>query len=304
MAKTLIVGATGHLGQEVVKACKTAGDEIHALVRPETRKDAKKMRGLEAAKAKVHEGDLKNYDSLVKACQAVDNVVSMIGSMQIGDEMPLIKAVKEAGVKRFIPSDFGLDPAATGPKSCVVFDGKSMMHKAIKEASIPYTFVHTNGFFSYWVMTLGDLTKIMGGKLPPAEVNIYGDGNVKGSFVSTSDIAAVTARVLNDSKMQNKEVRIIANTMTQNELVNLWQKMSGKSVKKVPVSAEDLEKIIATSTAPDQVMMMVLAQLHRSMWIRGDGVRRAGAAQDATTLYPDIKLQTVEQAFAQALKAA
>jgi uncharacterized protein YbjT (DUF2867 family) len=35
MAKTLIVGATGHLGQEVVKACAAAGNEIHALVRPE-----------------------------------------------------------------------------------------------------------------------------------------------------------------------------------------------------------------------------------------------------------------------------
>ncbi len=46
-------------------------------------------------------------------------------------------------------------------------------------------------------------------------------------------------------------------------------------------------------------MMLVLAQLHRSVWIRGDAVKRAATAQDATQLYPDIKLQTVAEAFAQ-----
>ena len=299
MAKTLIVGATGHLGQEMVKACAAAGNEIHALVRPETRNDINKMKGLKAARATLHEGDLKRYDSLLAACKAVDNVVSTVGGMQIGDELALIKAVKEAGVKRFIPSDFGLDPAAAGPNSCVLFDAKAMIHQAIKAASIPYTFVHANGFFSYWVRTLGDLTKLMGDQLPPAAVNIYGDGNVKGSFASLADIAAVTARALNDANMQNKEVRIIANTRTQNELVDLWQKQSGRTVKKTRVSAQDLETIIASSTTPEQGMLLVLAQLHRSVWIRGDAVKRAGAAQDATRLYQDIKLQTVEEAFAQ-----
>jgi uncharacterized protein YbjT (DUF2867 family) len=298
MAKTLIVGATGHLGQEMVKACAAAGNAIHALVRPETKKDATKMKALQAAKATIHEGDLKRYDSLLAACQAVDNVVSTVGGMEIGEEPNLIKAVKEAGVKRFVPSDFGLDPAATGPNSCVLFDAQAMMHETIKQASIPYTFVHANGFFSYWIRTLGDLTKLMEDTLPPAEVNIYGDGTVKGSFASIADIATVTARALNDPKMRNQEVRIIANTLTQNELVDLWQKQSSRIVKKTRVSAQDLEKIIASSTTPEQGMMLVLAQLHRSVWIRGDCVKRAGTAQDSGELYPDIKLQTVAEAFA------
>ena len=71
--------------------------------------------------------------------------------------------------------------------------------------------------------------------------------------------------------------------------------------KKVKVSAADMEKTIASSTAPDQGMLLVLTQLHRSMWIRGDGVKRAGSALDATALYPDIKVQTVEQGLAQLL---
>src|SRR5438128_6248219 len=207
----------------MVKACKKQGNEVHALVRPATRGDATKMKTLEAVGATIHEGDLKDYGSLVKACKAVDNVISVIGSFQIGEEGPLVNAVKEAGVKRFIPSDYGLDPAAAGPGSCVLFDGKSAIHKSIKESAIPYTFVHTSGFFSYWVFSLGDLTKLGGGKLPPAEVNVYGEGNVKGSFVGLPDIAAVTVRALNDSKMHNKEVRMIAQAHAQKEIDEWWQ---------------------------------------------------------------------------------
>lgn len=43
----------------------------------------------------------------------------------------------------------------------------------------------------------GDLTKLGAGQLPPAEVDVHGDGNAKGSFVRVPDIAAVTA--LNDT---------------------------------------------------------------------------------------------------------
>jgi uncharacterized protein YbjT (DUF2867 family) len=57
MARILIVGATGDLGQELVKACKKQGNEVHALVRSGTRRDPTKMKPLEAAGATVHEGE-------------------------------------------------------------------------------------------------------------------------------------------------------------------------------------------------------------------------------------------------------
>src|SRR5687767_3486801 len=150
MPKTLIVGATGHLGQELVKACKAQGNEVHALVRPATRKDAPRMKPLDAAGATIHEGDLDNPASLLPACKAVDNVVSAVGLMQIAGQAALVKAAKEAGVKRFVPSDFGLDPKVTGPGSCLLFDWKASIHETVKKEGVPYTFVHTGGFFSFW----------------------------------------------------------------------------------------------------------------------------------------------------------
>lgn len=297
MAKTLVVGATGHLGQELVKACKAQGDEVHALVRAATREDVQKMKPLDAAGATIHEGELDDVGALVRACKAVDNVISAVGSMQIGIQAPLVKAVKEAGVKRFIPSDFGLDPKVAGPGSCLAFDWKAGVHESIKQAGIPYTFVHTGGFFSYWVVALGDLTKLGAGPLPPAEVIVYGDGNVKGSFSSVADIAAITARAVNDAALRNREIRIASNPTTQNELIELWRRKSGKAVKTLTLSADGLEKIIASSTAPEQGMMLVVAQLHRSLWIRGDSTKPAAVALDAQQVYPDVAFETIEQGF-------
>jgi len=298
MARILVVGPTGHLGRELVKACSQQGHEAHALVRPATRKDPAKMHALQAAGATIHEGDLKDYDSLLRACRSADIVISAVGGLQIGDEGALVKAVKEAGVQRFVPSDFGLDPAAAGPGSCVLFDAKAAVHKTVKEAGIPYTFIHSNGFFTYWAFSLGDLTRL-GGKLPPEEVSVYGDGNVVGALTSVPDVARVTVRAVSDPRLRNKEIRITANTITQNLLIALWQTTSGRTVKRTSVPAAELEKMIARSTAPDQGATLVVSQLHRSLWIRGDSVKRVPTSLEATEVYPDMKFQTIEQGLAQ-----
>jgi uncharacterized protein YbjT (DUF2867 family) len=296
MARTLIVGATGHLGQEVAKAAHRQGHEVHVLVRPATRKDPARMKALEGLGATIHEGDLADRASVVRAFRAVDNVVSAVGGMQIGDEGALVEAARETGIKRFIPSDFGLDPKAAGPGSCFLFDAKAAVHQSIKAAGVPYTFMHTGGFFSYWVFSLGDLTKL-GGRLPPDEVGVYGEGNVKGSLMSVADVASLTVRALNDPAMENKEVRVIANALTQDELIEVWQRRSGRKPRRTLVSAVEVERVIATSTGPEQAMTRVLMELHRSMWMRGDAVKRLPTSVEATEAYPDLKLQSVEQGF-------
>jgi uncharacterized protein YbjT (DUF2867 family) len=298
MPRTLIVGATGHLGRELVKACQERRSQVHVLVRPATRRDPAKMKPLEGAGATIHEGELADYDSLLRACRAVDVVISAVGGMQIGEEGPLLEAAKEAGVQRFVPSDFGLDPAVTGPGSCVLFDAKAAVQRSIKASGIPYTFIHSNGFFTYWAFTLGDLTRL-GGPLPPPEVNVYGDGNVVGALTSLPDVARVTVRAAHDPLLRNKEIRITANTITQNFLIALWQTTSARTVQRTSVPEHELETIIAGATAPEQAMALIGSQLHRSMWIRGDSVKRVPTALEATEVYPDIEFQTIEQALAQ-----
>lgn len=269
------------------------------MVRPETRLDSVKMKALKAFGATIHEGDLNDYDSLLKACKAVDNVISAV-NWQSGDERTLVQAAKDSHVKRFIPSAFGVDFTIADPGSCLICDNFSAVYKSIIEAGLPHTLVYTGGFFTYWVSTLGDMTRL-GSKLPPAEVNVYGDGRIKGAFVSESDVASVTVRTLNDPKMENKAIQINANTITQNEMIDIWEKMSGRSVRRIPVTSDDIEKIIAESTAPDQRIMLSVAQLQRSYWLRGESVKRSRSTMEAIELYPDMKFQTIQEELARYL---
>ncbi|TGQ23958.1 NmrA family NAD(P)-binding protein, partial [Mesorhizobium sp. M4B.F.Ca.ET.214.01.1.1] len=91
---------------------------------------------------------------------------------------------------------------------------KRAVFDAVREADLPYTVIYTNGFFSTWVATLGDLTRFGSSPLPPDEVTLYGDGNVPATFVSEKDIAAVTMRALEDPDAVRGEIRIAQNKIT------------------------------------------------------------------------------------------
>ncbi|RUY41882.1 NmrA family NAD(P)-binding protein, partial [Mesorhizobium sp. M7A.F.Ca.CA.002.07.1.1] len=77
MTSTLIIGATGLLGSEMAKASARNGDRLHVLVRAATAGDEERLRPLKELGAKIHVGDLDDYDSLVRAASAVDRVISL-----------------------------------------------------------------------------------------------------------------------------------------------------------------------------------------------------------------------------------
>lgn len=85
-----------------------------------------------------------------------------------------------------MPSEFGIDPARMGEAlepGRVTFDEKMRVRKAIEDAKIPFTYVSANCFAGYFV---GNLSQ-MGTLFPPKQnVNIYGDGNAKGTYQRTN----------------------------------------------------------------------------------------------------------------------
>ncbi|AGB45482.1 putative nucleoside-diphosphate sugar epimerase [Mesorhizobium australicum WSM2073] len=287
MTSTLIIGATGLLGSEMAKASARNGDSLHVLVRQATSANEARMRPLKDLGATVHVGDLDDYDSLVRAVGKVDRVIS---SVHVGSasEMTLVRAIRDAGVSRYVPSaGFGLDFAAAAPGSIEPLDIKRTVFDAVREADLPYTVIYTNGFFSTWVATLGDLTRFGSSPLPPAEVTLYGEGNVPATFVSEKDIAAVTMRALDDPNAVRSEIRIAQNKITQREMIELWRQVSGRSPRVKQMSAEELEALIAAVPG---------LGLLRAFWIRGETALET-ATPEAGTLYPELRFESIESAF-------
>jgi uncharacterized protein YbjT (DUF2867 family) len=284
MERILIAGATGNLGPHLVKELTNQGHQVTVLLRSETLKNPEKLQPLQKAGVSIIEGDLGDYQALEKACANQDIVISAVGGGQIMQQVDLAKAAKQAGVKRFIPSEFGVDPFAAGDGACDLFDAKAGAQKQIKKVGIPMTPIYTNGFMEFWGTGLGQL----GAMSPPDEVQLYENGMTDAFMVSLTDIARYTNAIINDANTMDKEVSIRANRINQNDLITTWENISGKKVKRIPVSEDQLNEIIDNSTTPETIMQRIFTQLHRSVWVKGDCIIERPGVLSATELYPNI----------------
>jgi len=266
MKNVLIVGATGNLGPNIVKALVKNGHQVSALMRSTSIADISKARPLTDQGVELLEGSFEDYDSLTKACREKDVVISCAGGDQIMNQIHLARAAKDASIERFIPSEFGIDPYIAERGSCDLYDAKAAVQEQIKETGIGFTPIYTNGFMEFWATGLGEL----GASSPPNRAKVYGDGHMSAYMTALSDIGQYTAAIVEDPETINNEVLISTTSATQNEMISLWEDISGKKVEREFVSADQLDGIINSSTTPDSMLTKIFTQLHRSVWIKGE----------------------------------
>ena len=108
--KTLVLGATGQLGANLVRALLAKGDQVRALVRSTSKTFT--LDGLDIERVT---GDLNDPDSLVRACDNVQVVyqtasyyppatipVEVAKAQALRETNNLLNAVRQAGVKRLV----------------------------------------------------------------------------------------------------------------------------------------------------------------------------------------------------------
>ncbi|RVW77145.1 Isoflavone reductase-like [Vitis vinifera] len=209
-SKVLVVGGTGYIGRRMVKASLAQGHPTFVLQRPEIGMDIDKLQMLLSFKAKgatLVEGSVADHKSLLK----------------------LVDAIKEAGnIKRFLPSEFGMDPSRMGDAlepGRVSFDEKMIVRKAIEEAKIPHTYVSANCFAGYFVPNLSQMAALT----PPKE---------KRFFVDEDDVATYAIKTIDDPRTLNKTVYIRPpeNILSQRQIVEMWEKLTGKTLDKSSIS--------------------------------------------------------------------
>uniref|UniRef100_A0A6N2JZ67 NmrA-like domain-containing protein n=1 Tax=Salix viminalis TaxID=40686 RepID=A0A6N2JZ67_SALVM len=203
-------------------------------------------------------------------------------------QLKLVDAIKEAGnVKRFLPSEFGMDPSkmehalAPGRET---FDQKMIVRKAIEDANIPFTYVSANCFAGYFVGSLSQLDTL----IPPKDkVRIYGDGNAKVVYMEGDDIATYAIKAIDDPRTLNTTLytRPPENILSQGQLVEIWEKLSGKKLEKIYIPGEDF---LASMKGMDYVAQAGMGHFYHIFYegcltnfeIGEDG-------EEASNLYPE-----------------
>nr|ACU24568.1 unknown [Glycine max] len=307
--RILVLGPTGAIGRHIVWASLKAGNPTFILVRdtpasvnkprlvtaanPETREEL--IQSFQNSGVTLIQGDLNDHESLVKAIKQVDVVICSFGRLLIEDQVKIVAAIKEAGnVKRFFPSEFGLDVDrhdATEPVR-EVFEEKAKIRRVIEAEGIPYTYLCCHAFTGYFLRNLAqiDIT------VPPRDkVFIQGDGNVKGAYITEADVGVFTIQAANDPNALNKAVhiRLPNNYLSLNDIISLWEKKIGKTLEKIYVPEEQVFKQIKETSFPNNYLLA----LYHSQQIKGDAVYEIDPAKDleAFEAYPDVKYTTVSE---------
>lgn len=297
-SRILVIGATGTLGRELVRASLSAGHPTFALVREPAFSDPQKsllLRSFAADGVTLLKGSLQDFSSLLEAVKQVDVVICAVPSNLNLEQKLLIRAIKEAGcIKRFVPSEFGADP----DKVQILgmdhghYEKRVEIRRCIENEGIPYTCISSNFLMRYLLPSLvqPDL------KAPPRdEVKIFGDGDIKAVFLMDRDVATFTICTIDDPRTLNKVLylRPPGNVFSMNELVEMWEMKIGKKLEKVYIPEEQLLQIIQETPFPSNRDFIFIY----SAFIKGDHTYFSidSSGLDGSKLYPHVRCTTVSE---------
>ena len=107
----VVIGATGQIGTPLTKALLSLGHHVIILHRAQSANNSEKLNANKAQGATlIAINDMLNIDEIANAIEGADALISAVpGNKEIITEAePLwLKAALKAGVKRFVPTEFG-----------------------------------------------------------------------------------------------------------------------------------------------------------------------------------------------------
>lgn len=216
-----LAGASGSLGAPVLKALVDAGFTVTVLARPGSSSQAY------PSTVKTAAVDYDNAESLVSALKGQDAVVSAVGYSAFRGQEALIDAAIAAGVKRIIPSEYGADPDFPPVRQLPVFADKVRIAEYVKTktqgTSTTYTLVANNEFLDW------DLDHGFGVDIKGKKIEIFDGGDVVHT-VTPMDFTArgIMAVLQHPAETANRAIRLHGAAMTQNQLLEIIQRFTGK----------------------------------------------------------------------------
>jgi uncharacterized protein YbjT (DUF2867 family) len=297
----LLIGSTGQLGGHFARELRARAIDVLALLRPEGEADPVRAIRVDALRrdgVRFAAEDLDDDSSLESACGHADVVISCIDHRpdHLRLQAKLVQAAKAAGVRRFVPSQFGIDSRTYAQDRVGHGDAKRDLQAVFDSSGLPTTYVHINGLATAWAISLGQL----GLTAPPADaVDVYGAGDVPLSMVTPRDVARYTISALDDPRTEGRHVCIMPpeNRLTQEMLVRLWESLTGFHMGRRHIGLAELDSVIDNLRSdPARVREVSLKELVRAVWFDGlgDG-RRRDDVLELTDLYPDLGYTRIDR---------
>ncbi|SPJ91015.1 related to 2`-hydroxyisoflavone reductase [Fusarium torulosum] len=232
-----VIGASGNVGVPLVKALQTAGFQVTALVRESSSSTF-------PAGVSVKRVNYESVGSLKTALQGQDAVVSTASAALLSRQPLIIDAAIAAGVKRFIPSEYGINTRTVehaGLKAMLEAKIKTvdyLIEKSKETPSFSWTGLSTGLFFDW-----GLLHTFIGFNKSAKSARIVDSGSEPFSTSNLPFIGKAVAAILaNPEKTANKYITIASFTTTQNEILKFIEEESGEKWSRQSVTSAELNK--------------------------------------------------------------
>jgi nucleoside-diphosphate-sugar epimerase len=225
-----LVGATGHLGTLIAHALLDKPHvQLRALVRAGSRE---KAAALEKRGAQIVEGAIDTDGGLRSLCEGVSAVISALQGgpdVIIDGQARLLRAAREGGASRFIPSDYSLDLFKVTPGHIPTSDMRRQFASIADAERGTVDVVHVlNGGF----LDRGVLFGFVRAVDPQTQTAyVWGDGTQPMDWTTFADTARYTAEVSVDDRPVPRKFCVAGDVLTFDGIVRAYESASGKKLR-------------------------------------------------------------------------
>ena len=221
----LVAGATGNLGNRIVKSLLNKDAEIRILVRANS--DKEKLNELEKLGVTIFKVNNWDCEELKSSCLNVTCVISVLAGLRevvIDAQKVLLDAAIASNVPRFIPSDYSLDFTKFSYGENRNLDLRREFHEYIDSKEIAVTSIF-NGAFSE--LLTNEMPLIL---FKQKMILHWGNVDYKWGFTTMDNTAEYTAKVALDESSP-RYLRIAGDLISPREIKNSVSQLTGKKFR-------------------------------------------------------------------------
>lgn len=193
-----------------------------------------------AAGVQVTSADVADHADLIPALLGTDYLVSCVPYAATESQYALIYAAREAGVERFVPSEFGYIyeweqfwPTDTVHRAMA--RQKAFIRRVIELAGLDYTIIPAGLWPEYYMLE---------------PVAVPGDGEQKVSWSSGRDVGRIIPHVLAHPASRNAVCPVAATAYCSwNELLAIREELLGRKVARTGLGIDDWKAAYAQQPA-------------------------------------------------------
>jgi hypothetical protein len=237
----LLIGATGSIGSYILRALLATPSLTTTIL---TRASSKRSPPLppNSNVRTITIDDSYPTDELITAFRGQDVIISCLTTLSVADQFRMIDAAVAAGVRRYVPSEYGLNNMradAQGLNS--VFRDKGAVQKYLREREGQIEWMSVScGMWIKWSVQ----HDFLGLRVPQRKVELWDGGEGRFSVMTEENTALALVRGLVEypEETRNKNVMVEEFVVSQKELVAEIERQMGV---KFEVEEVDSRKRIA-----------------------------------------------------------